>query len=63
MKVKYKPMYQDFFKKDTESMRVRFEISIDAVADAEILAELEKHPNKSEYVRQLVREDIKKRGS
>lgn len=40
--------------------RERFEISLDAFADADILEKLNRVPNKSDYVRALIREDIKK---
>ena len=61
--MKYKSPYADLFNKKPEGrlkepkIRYRFEISID-YADKEIIEELEKHPNKSEYVRQLIRQDI-----
>ena len=64
---KYKSSFADMFdpkpkpKKriPTESkIRFRFELSID-YADKEIIEELKQHPNKSEYVRQLIRADIK----
>ena len=57
--MKYKSPYADVFKKPKEEkMRYRFELSID-YADKEIIEELEKHPNKSEYVRQLIRNDLR----
>ena len=46
--------------KKPPKMRYRFELSID-YADKEIIEELEKHPNKSEYVRQLIRNDLRGR--
>lgn len=65
--MKYKSPYADVFKKPKEEkvpkeprMRYRFELSID-YADKEIIEELEKHPNKSEYVRQLIRNDLRGR--
>ena len=58
--MKFNSPYATMFE-EKKKTRYRFEISID-MADEEIIKELEKHPNKSEYIRQLVREDIKKRG-
>lgn len=43
-----------------KTIRTRFEIIIDTVADADIIEELSKHSNKSEYVRKLIRNDIKR---
>jgi len=40
--------------------RERFEIALDAFADRDIVEMLNKQPNKSDYIRRLVREDIKK---
>lgn len=40
--------------------RVRFEISLDAETDKDIVRELDKHLNKSEYVRELIRKDMKR---
>lgn len=57
--MKFNSPYANMFE-EKKKTRYRFEISID-LADEEIIKELEKHPNKSEYIRQLVREDIKKR--
>ena len=62
--MRYKSPYADLFKDKPEEktkepkMRYRFELSID-YADKEIIEELEKHPNKSEYVRQLIRDSIR----
>ena len=59
--MKYESPFADVFKKEKKpKIRYRFEISID-YADKEIIEELEKHPNKSEYVRQLIRDDIRGR--
>jgi len=57
--VKFESPYANMFDQK-EKTRYRFEISID-MADKEIIEELKTHHNKSEYIRQLVREDIKKR--
>lgn len=38
--------------------RYRFEISLDPMKDKEIIEKLEEQPNKSEYIRQLIRVDI-----
>lgn len=40
--------------------RERFEIALDAITDADIVKKLNQVPNKSDYVRRLIREDIKK---
>ena len=42
-------------------LRKRFELIFDVIRDKELIAEMEKHPNKADYIRQLIREDIKKR--
>ena len=68
---KYKSPYEDMFKKPKDkpkkepkpkTIRTRFEITIDTVADADVIEELAKHPNKSEYVRKLIRQDMRERG-
>lgn len=63
-RTKYKSPFADVVKTKKppkpKTIRERFELSIDAVADADILEELSKHPNKSEYVRKLIREDIER---
>ena len=62
--MRYKSPYADLFKEKKQprikepKIRYRFELSID-YADKEIIDELEKHPNKSEYVRQLIRDSIR----
>ena len=67
--MRYKSPFEDVIKpkkvkeakvKQPPKVRYRFELSID-YADEEIIKELEKHPNKSEYVRQLIRDDIRGR--
>ena len=65
--MKYKSPFADVFEKPKEpkvnkppKQRYRFELSID-YADKEIIEELEKHPNKSDYVRQLIRNDLRGR--
>ena len=45
-------------KEKPKGMRVRFEIALDSKRDKEIIAYLDTLPNKSEYIRRLVREDI-----
>ena len=57
--MKFESPYANMFDQK-EKTRYRFEISID-MADKEIIEELSKHPNKSEYVRELIREDIRKK--
>ena len=44
-----------------KTTRKRFEIVLDVLRDKKIIEHLEKQPNKSEYVRNLIREDLKKR--
>lgn len=65
--MKFTTQFADFFaepkkekkkKKKADNGRVRFEIALDAVRDRQLIAYLDKIPNKSEYVRQLIREDI-----
>lgn len=65
--MRYKSPYADFFKKKKETIekpkpvrgtRYRFEIALDSLRDREIIQYLETLDNKSEYVRQLIREDI-----
>jgi hypothetical protein len=61
--MKFESPYADMFqKKPQKGTRFRFEIALDTLADADVIEELVKKANKSEYVRQLIREDIKKRG-
>ena len=40
--------------------RERFEIALDAVTDKDVVEQLNKQINKSEYVRKLVRDDIRR---
>ena len=60
--MKFKSPYADMFAKPKKGTRYRFEIALDSLADADVIEELETKVNKSEYVRELIREDIKKRG-
>jgi hypothetical protein len=48
------------FKKPQPSTRVRFEIALDSLTDKDIIDRINRVNNKSDYVRQLIREDIKK---
>ena len=65
-RTKYKSPFEDVVKAKPKkepkpkTVRTRFEIIIDTIADADIIEELAKHPNKSEYVRKLIRQDIKR---
>lgn len=65
-RTKYKSPFADVVKvkkkkePKPKTIRTRFEITIDTVADADVIEELAKHPNKSEYVRKLIREDIRR---
>ena len=63
--MRYKSPYADLFKeqkpervKTPKGVRARFEIALDSVADADILEKLETVGNKSDYVRNLIRQDI-----
>ena len=47
-------------KRPKVSGRERFEIALDKFADKDIVEKLNSVPNKSDYVRQLIRNDIKK---
>lgn len=62
--MKFKSPYADIFSesKPVKGTRYRFEIALDSLGDADVIKELETKANKSEYVRKLIREDIKKRG-
>lgn len=46
--------------KPQSETRVRFEIALDSLTDRDIVEKINSMPNKSEYVRELIREDIKK---
>lgn len=46
--------------KPQSNTRVRFEIALDSLTDRDIVEKINSMPNKSEYVRELIREDIKK---
>lgn len=62
--MKFTSPYADLFKKDNKRVkepketRVRFEIALDSVRDKDLIEHLNSVPNKSEYVRELIREDI-----
>ena len=58
--MKYKSPFADIFaeKKPQKGTRVRFEIALDSLRDREIIEHLNTLPNKSEYVRDLIKEDI-----
>lgn len=45
-------------EKPVKDTRYRFEIVLDSVRDKELIQELERHSNKSQYIRDLIREDI-----
>ena len=46
--------------KPQSETRVRFEIALDSLTDRDIIEMINSVPNKSEYVRELIRDDIKK---
>ena len=53
------PFAKDIEKeKPIKDTRYRFEIVLDATRDKELIRYLEKQPNKSQYIRDLIREDI-----
>lgn len=58
--MKYTSPFADIFKekKPQKGTRVRFEIALDSIRDKEIIDHLNTLPNKSEYVRDLIKEDI-----
>ena len=49
-----------WYARPKKSTRVRFEIALDAITDADIVKKLDSVLNKSDYVRKLIRDDIKK---
>lgn len=61
---KYKSPFEEYdsTKRKKKSSRARFEIKLDAYADKDIIRRLDDEANMSDYVRQLIRQDIKKRG-
>ena len=70
--MRYKSSFADYFKEPKEEKkkvskptkvklpRYRFELSI-GIEDKDVIDKLESVGNKSEYIRTLVRKDIKKR--
>ena len=63
--MRFQSPYKDLFKvekptkpKPVKGTRYRFEIALDSIVDADIISHIEKFTNKSEYVRQLIREDM-----
>lgn len=64
MITKFETPYAKAFKNKTSkpviANRVRFEFIMDAERDSDILEKLNSIPNKADYIRQLIREDIKK---
>lgn len=50
-------------KRPSRPNRVRFEIALDKITDKDIILKLVGEPNKSEYVRQLIRDDMKKKSA
>lgn len=65
--MRYKSPYHDLLKpkaekpvkpKPVKGTRYRLEIALDSLRDREVIEQLEKQTNKSEYIRQLIREDI-----
>lgn len=58
--IRYKSPFQDIIKpKPVKGTRYRFEVALDSLRDREIIERLERHGNKSEYIRKLIRDDIK----
>ena len=47
-------------KPKPKPMKVRFELCFDAMSDKDIVPWLNQFPNKSDYVRQLIRADMKR---
>lgn len=46
-----------------KTTRKRFELIFDVLRDRELIAHLEKQPNKAEYIRGLIKKDIKKKST
>ena len=59
-RIKYTSQFNDLFEKEkpVKDTRYRFEIVLDSVRDRELIDYLEKQSNKSQYIRDLIREDI-----
>ena len=59
-RLKYNSPFAKVIEKDkpTNDTRYRFEIALDSVRDRELIRYLEKQKNKSQYIRDLIREDI-----
>lgn len=61
----FEPTYNSPFvkwKREKNPLRYRFELSID-VKEKDVISQLEKQTNKSAYVKELIRKDIKKKGA
>ena len=59
-RIKYTSPFAQTIEKDkpVKDTRYRFEIVLDSVRDRELINELERHSNKSQYIRDLIQEDI-----
>ena len=70
--MRYKSLFADYFKEPKEEKPkppkppkikkeiYRFELTCDAIADREVVEVLKSVPNRCEYIRKLIREDIKR---
>ena len=70
--MRYKSPFADYFKEPKEEKPkppkppkvkreiYRFELVCDKIADREIVEKMESVPNRCEYIRRLVREDVKR---
>lgn len=56
----YLPKPPKIGRKSKNPDRERFEIYLDPISDKDIVRKLNKQPNKSGYVKMLIRKDIKR---
>ena len=65
-RTRYESPFKDFFKEPKavkppkpKSVTKRFEFHVDAVADKDVVDKLDTQMNRSEYIRDLIRKDIR----
>ena len=69
--MKYKSPFADYFKEPetpkppkppkVKHERYRYELICDSISDKDVVDKLKSIPNKCDYIRSLIRQDIKKR--
>lgn len=58
--MKFKSSFADYFEEEkAKKVTYRYELVCDSIADKDIVEKLKSVPNKCDYIRRLIREDLR----